>query len=165
LKGEVVKSFEECVIANFLHAHGIAYKYEHPYELDTSGPVYRQYKGLFTPTRVTQTLDFEVYGGQLGYRYTWANAKKACEALGDGWRPPTRSEMLLLSLIRGDLGGIGHGAFWTSEERDDAFAYALTFSIYSSCLGPKLKEREYLYVVPVRDAQYTQANNKSKEGV
>jgi len=47
LKGEVVKSFEECVIANFLHAHGIAYKYEHPYEFDTSGPVYRQYKPDF----------------------------------------------------------------------------------------------------------------------
>lgn len=47
LKGEVVKSFEECVIANFLSANSINYEYEHPYEIDTSGPDFRQYKPDF----------------------------------------------------------------------------------------------------------------------
>lgn len=47
LKGEVVKSFEECVIANFLSANSVEYAYEHPYIVDTSGPDYRQYKPDF----------------------------------------------------------------------------------------------------------------------
>jgi len=47
LKGEVVKSFEECVIANFLSANSVSYKYEHPYKVDTSGPDFRQYKPDF----------------------------------------------------------------------------------------------------------------------
>lgn len=47
LKGEVVKSFEECVIANFLSANSVEYEYERPYEIDTSGPDFRQYKPDF----------------------------------------------------------------------------------------------------------------------
>ena len=47
LKGDVVKSFEECVIANFLSANSVNYIYEHPYEIDTSGPDFRQYKPDF----------------------------------------------------------------------------------------------------------------------
>ena len=34
LKGELVRSFEECEIANFLYLHGVAYEYEVPYEHD-----------------------------------------------------------------------------------------------------------------------------------
>ena len=36
LQGDIVKSFEECKIANFLFINGISYKYEHPYEVETS---------------------------------------------------------------------------------------------------------------------------------
>ncbi|MBN1461648.1 MAG: UvrD-helicase domain-containing protein [Armatimonadetes bacterium] len=43
LKGEVVKSFEEVFIANYLASQGVRYAYEHPYEVDTAGPDYRQY--------------------------------------------------------------------------------------------------------------------------
>ncbi len=43
LKGEVVKSFEEVFIANYLASQGVCYAYEHPYEVDTAGPDYRQY--------------------------------------------------------------------------------------------------------------------------
>ena len=47
LQGEVVKSYEECEIANFLLQHNISYKYEAPYCIDTAGPDYRQYKPDF----------------------------------------------------------------------------------------------------------------------
>lgn len=47
LKGERVKSFEECVIANFLSANSVEYEYERAYEVDTSGPDYRRYKPDF----------------------------------------------------------------------------------------------------------------------
>lgn len=47
LKGERVKSFEECEIANFLYLNGIDYEYEAPYRVVTRTPEYRQYKPDF----------------------------------------------------------------------------------------------------------------------
>lgn len=52
-KMEVVKSIEECKIANFLLFNGINYEYEYPYEHETATQVHRQYKPDFT---ITQTL-------------------------------------------------------------------------------------------------------------
>ncbi|NOR71449.1 MAG: AAA family ATPase, partial [Methylomarinum sp.] len=46
-QGELVKSFEECEIANFLFRQGIAYEYEANYEVNTSGPDYRIYQPDF----------------------------------------------------------------------------------------------------------------------
>ena len=43
LKGETVRSFEECEIANFLFLNQINYEYERPYEIETASPQYRQY--------------------------------------------------------------------------------------------------------------------------
>ncbi len=47
LKGEIVRSFEECEIANFLYLNGIPYTYEAPYEHDLSTSKKRQYKPDF----------------------------------------------------------------------------------------------------------------------
>ncbi|WP_156905185.1 UvrD-helicase domain-containing protein [Neptunomonas japonica] len=48
LKGENVKSFEECLIANWLFAMGIEYKYEPSYlESNTRTPDFRQYQPDF----------------------------------------------------------------------------------------------------------------------
>ena len=47
LKGETVRSFEECEIANFLYLNGIAYKYEASYEHDLATSDKRQYKPDF----------------------------------------------------------------------------------------------------------------------
>ncbi len=46
-QGELVKSFEECEIANFLYRQGISYRYESNYEVSTSGPDYRVYQPDF----------------------------------------------------------------------------------------------------------------------
>jgi DNA helicase-4 len=46
-QGELVKSFEECEIANFLFSQGITYEYEANYQIDTSGPDYRRYQPDF----------------------------------------------------------------------------------------------------------------------
>lgn len=48
LKMEVVKSIEECKIANFLLFNGVNYEYEFPYIHDTATQVFRQYKPDFT---------------------------------------------------------------------------------------------------------------------
>lgn len=47
-KMEVVKSIEECKIANFLLFNGVDYEYEFPYEFDTASETFRQYKPDFT---------------------------------------------------------------------------------------------------------------------
>ncbi len=47
LKGDEVRSYEECEIANFLYLHGIAYEYEAPYEHETATVEKRQYKPDF----------------------------------------------------------------------------------------------------------------------
>ena len=47
LKGDVVKSYEECEIANFLYLNGIAYEYEAPYEHQTATATKRQYRPDF----------------------------------------------------------------------------------------------------------------------
>ena len=47
LKGETVKSYEECEIANFLYLNGVAYEYEASYEHDTATADKRQYKPDF----------------------------------------------------------------------------------------------------------------------
>ena len=52
LKGERVKSYEECEIANFLYLNGVAYEYEAPYEHQTATARKRQYKpDFFLPDR------------------------------------------------------------------------------------------------------------------
>jgi DNA helicase-4 len=47
LQGELVKSYEECEIANFLYRQGIAYQYEANYPFNTSGPDYKVYQPDF----------------------------------------------------------------------------------------------------------------------
>ncbi len=55
MKGELVKSFEECEIANFLYLNDIPYNYEPLYEHSTATPEKRQYQPDFYLT------DAEVY--------------------------------------------------------------------------------------------------------
>jgi DNA helicase-4 len=47
LKGDKVKSFEECELANFLFVNGVAYEYERPYEHDVADATHRQYQPDF----------------------------------------------------------------------------------------------------------------------
>jgi DNA helicase-4 len=47
MKGELVKSHEECMIANFLHLNGIAYEYEADYEISSADALHRQYQPDF----------------------------------------------------------------------------------------------------------------------
>lgn len=47
LKGDRVKSYEECLIANFLYLNGIEYEYEAQYEHDTATARRRQYRPDF----------------------------------------------------------------------------------------------------------------------
>jgi DNA helicase IV len=62
LKGEKLKSYEECEIANFLALNGIEYQYEANYQHNTANSQYRQYKpDFFLP-------QFNVYIEHLGLK-------------------------------------------------------------------------------------------------
>ena len=47
LNGHLLKSYEECEIANWLVTHGVAFEYERAYETDTATVEFRQYKPDF----------------------------------------------------------------------------------------------------------------------
>lgn len=59
---EVVKSIEECKIANFLLFNGLNYMYEFPYEHDTANETYRQYKPDFTIIQNGRKIYIEHFG-------------------------------------------------------------------------------------------------------
>ena len=59
---EVVKSVEECHIANFLLMNGVDYKYEAPYEHDTATPEMAQWKPDFTLRQGATTVYLEHFG-------------------------------------------------------------------------------------------------------
>lgn len=47
LKGDLVKSYEECSIANLLYLNGVEYEYEPYYEVDTATREHHQYRPDF----------------------------------------------------------------------------------------------------------------------
>jgi hypothetical protein len=60
-------------------------------------------------------MSFEVYPTDLG-KMNWYEAKKACADLGDGWRLPTRLELLLMYNNQDELGGFVDTYYWSSTE-------------------------------------------------
>jgi DNA helicase-4 len=58
---EIVKSMEECRIANFLYFNNINYEYEYPYEHQTATESYRQYKPDFKITHNGKVIYLEHY--------------------------------------------------------------------------------------------------------
>ncbi|WAC40701.1 UvrD-helicase domain-containing protein [Pedobacter sp. SL55] len=81
-KMEVVKSIEECKIANFLLFNGVNYEYEFPYEHDTATEAFRQYKPDFTVIQNGQKIYIEHFGiSRSGNVPSWFT--------GDGTRSPS----------------------------------------------------------------------------
>ena len=58
----------------------------------------------------------------------WNDAKKACEALGDGWRLPTYKELNILYQNKVAIGGFEFNNYWSStEEAIDSGAFYQDF--------------------------------------
>lgn len=66
------------------------------------------------------TKGIEVAGSNLE-PMTWDEAVKACEALGDGWRLPTKDELNWMYEHKDEIGGFGSGWFWSSTQYNDFF--------------------------------------------
>lgn len=94
-KMEVVKSIEECKIANFLLFNGINYEYEFPYEHDTATEAFRQYKPDFTVIQNGRKVYIEHFGisrnGSVPSWFTGDGVRSASEKYRDDmkWKKDT----------------------------------------------------------------------------
>ena len=90
---------------------------------------------------------FEVY--PIHFRKTnWEYAMKACADLGDGWRLPTRLELLIMYDNKDEIGGFAFGYYWSFTENDNYDAWTQHFSIGYQFYGSKYNLH---YVRAVRD--------------
>lgn len=85
---EIVKSVEECRIANFLYFNGIEYDYEYPYEHQTADEAYRQYKPDFRIRQGNTVIYLEHYAlnknGEVPSWFTGDNEKSPSEKYHEG---------------------------------------------------------------------------------
>jgi len=79
------------------------------------------------PIAISESFSFLVHPTDLG-KMDWEDAKKACADLGDGWRLPTRLELLLMYNNQDELGGFADNYYWSSTEyNDDGYAWKQDF--------------------------------------
>jgi DNA helicase-4 len=80
---EVVKSIEECRIANFLLFNNVSYEYEYPYEVATVTESHRQYKPDFTIKQGDKKIYLEHFGitrdGRVPDWFSGADGQTATE--------------------------------------------------------------------------------------
>jgi len=91
-----------------------------------------KYKSSQNPIVIKPEFEaFEVYHEDLEGRFTWDEAKEACEALGTGWRLPTKVELNEMYKKRDDIGG---NYYWSSTEdaRSNAWIQNFDFGYQSN---------------------------------
>ena len=78
---------------------------------------------------------------------TWDDAKKACAALGGGWRLPTKEELNELYKHQDEIGGFAAAYYWSSSEGSNDYAWIQFFGNGSQDDG---SEASTFYVRAVR---------------
>ena len=82
------------------------------------------------------------------------DAKKACQALGKGWRLPTYAEMNIIFKNRDKIGGFEENMYWTSSVLNSNLGVSFKFwySSKNSKLGHKVSSQKsfLLYVRAVK---------------
>ena len=109
-------------------------------------------KAKYKSSQTTYTIKpefeaFEVYQEDLEGLYTWREAKEACEALGAGWRLPTKEELNEMYKNRAVVGGFAGNLYWSSSEADNYFAWGQGFNFGNQLNSSK---SNYYYVRAVR---------------
>ena len=92
-------------------------------------------------------MSFEVYPTDLG-KMNWDEAMKACADLGDGWRLPTRLELLLIHNNQDELDSFALSYYWSSMEFGNFNAWKQDFNDGNQNSGNKGNTS---YVRAIRD--------------
>tara|TARA_B110000259_G_scaffold181223_1_gene222927 strand:- start:3340 stop:3756 length:417 start_codon:yes stop_codon:yes gene_type:complete len=68
------------------------------------------------PMYLRQKIEFEVYPEDLSIKHSFIEALAACKLLGEGWRLPTRAELLLMYENKDKIKGFANNGYWSSTE-------------------------------------------------
>ena len=71
---------------------------------------------------------FEIAQYDFPKKMNWDDAFRACDALGDGWRLPTREELVLIYKNKYKIGGFTSHKYWSSTKFDYKFGDSLDLS-------------------------------------
>jgi hypothetical protein len=93
-----------------------------------------------------------IYDKDLG-KMKWKDAIKACEDLGNGWRLPTKDELILLFENKDVTGDFGDRSYWSSSTKKGISRFIFSNSFFvdfkrGSCF--EISQDRDLYVRPVR---------------
>ena len=94
--------------------------------------------------KMTITLEW----GMAKENVNWDKAKEWCESLGDGWRMPTRGELMLA--YEKKVGGFSFYHYWSSSEYSSYNAWVQNFNYGFQYYGNK---NYYGQVRAVREVQ------------
>ena len=72
--------------------------------------------------RLLKIGNLEVATNDFPSSLNFQDAKKACEALGNGWRLPNKEELNILYENMYEIGGFAESYYWSSTEVDDDIA-------------------------------------------
>lgn len=92
-------------------------------------------------------------------KMNWSDAKEACFKLGDGWRLPTKNELIFLYQNKRIIGGFHDTNYWTWSEYDGLNAWKQNFLNNS--------KNEYLKskALAVRAIKNTKTVSQSKKNI
>ena len=81
-------------------------------------------------------------------RMTWDQANAGCNALGNGWRLPTKEELNEIYKNQHAIGGFANDSYWSSSEFGDSRAWLQGFNNGNQV---NYFKRSHLYVRAVRE--------------
>ena len=111
-----------------------------------------------------KTLNLEVMEEDLG-KMSWDQALIACSNLGDGWKLPTKDELLVIYQNKDLVGGFNSKRYWSStpDEDNSEMAYDISFLMGNGLFNFKRTEN---YVRAVKSyGNYLKATVKNDKTV
>ena len=106
--------------------------------------------------RLQKSINIEVYPNDLGTPTTYLTTVKAVEALGDGWRIPTKEELLLIYENKDKISGFGgkevgcHDWYWSSTEQHENSSLVWNIRLSDGREGWNFNSNTWLNCRPVR---------------
>ena len=90
------------------------------------------------PIYLKQKIEFEVYHECLRTKYNFKETADACKLLGEGWRLPTRVELLLMYENKDEIKGFADDNYWSSTEVGNGLAWCQSFGAGDHYFSNKL---------------------------